>query len=64
MNAKLNTSEALYEALTQILRDKMIREHLEDYDPTALKAARNAILNYIEDGAVLDEYDNALLTAL
>ena len=61
-------TEALYTALTQILRDTMIREHLEDYDPEALIVSRDAIKlyeQYIEyDRRSLDQYDKSLLATL
>lgn len=61
-------TEALYGALTQILRDTMIREHLEDYDPAALIMSRDAIRLYEQhikhDRRSLDQYDKALLATL
>jgi hypothetical protein len=61
-------TEALYGALTQILRDTMIREHLEDYDPAALIMSRDAIRLYEQhikhDRRSLDKYDKALLETL
>jgi hypothetical protein len=61
-------TESLYSALTQILRDTMIREHLEDYDPDALTMSRDAIRLYEQhikhDRRSIDKYDKALLETL
>lgn len=61
-------TESLYLALTRIIRDQMIREHLEDYDQGALVLAREAMELYKEhirhDRRFLDKYDKALLEKL
>jgi hypothetical protein len=61
-------TEDLYIALTRIIRDKMIREHLEDYDQGALVQARQAMEAYKQhirhDRRFLDKYDEALLQKL
>jgi hypothetical protein len=61
-------TEALYRALTRIIRDQMIREHLEDYDQGALVTAREAMESYKQhiwhDRRSLDKYDKALLNKL
>jgi hypothetical protein len=61
-------TEALYLTLTRIIRDQMIREHLEDYDQGALVDAREAMELYKQhirhDRRFLDKYDEALLNKL
>ena len=61
-------TETLYRALTRIIRDQMIREHLEDYDQGALVTAREAMELYKQhiwhDRRSLDQYDKALLNKL
>jgi hypothetical protein len=61
-------TEALYSTLTRIIRDQMIREHLEDYDQGALVDAREAMELYKQhiwhDRRHLDKYDEALLNKL
>jgi hypothetical protein len=61
-------TEALYIALVRIIRDQMIREHLEDYDQGALVLAREAMELYKQhirhDRRFLDKYDKALLEKL
>lgn len=61
-------TEALYSTLTRIIRDRMIREHLEDYDQGALVDAREAMELYKQhiwhDRRCLDKYDEALLGKL
>ena len=61
-------TETLYRALTRIIRDQMIREHLEDYDQGALVLAREAMELYSQhirhDRRFLDKYDKALLNKL
>ena len=61
-------TEALYRALTRIIRDQMIREHLEDYDQGALVSAREAMELYKQhirhDRRFIDKYDEALLNKL
>ena len=61
-------TETLYRALTRIIRDQMIREHLEDYDQGALVTAREAMELYSQhirhDRRFLDKYDKALLNKL
>jgi hypothetical protein len=61
-------TETLYRALTRIIRDQMIREHLEDYDQGALVTAREAMELYKQhiwhDRRRLDRYDEALLNKL
>jgi hypothetical protein len=61
-------TESLYIALIRIIRDQMIREHLEDYDQGALVLAREAIELYKQhirhDRRFIDKYDEALLNKL
>ncbi len=61
-------TEALYSTLTRIIRDQMIREHLEDYDQSALVDAREAMELYKQhiwhDRRRIDKYDEALLYKL
>jgi hypothetical protein len=61
-------TEALYNTLTRIIRDQMIREHLEDYDQGALVDAREAMELYKQhighDRRSLDRYDESLLNKL
>jgi hypothetical protein len=61
-------TETLYRALTRIIRDQMIREHLEDYDQGALVTAREAMELYKQhirhDRRFIDKYDEALLKKL
>jgi hypothetical protein len=61
-------TEELYIALTRIIRDQMIREHLEDYDQGALVQARQAMESYKQhirhERRFIDKYDEALLNKL
>ena len=61
-------TEALYSALTRVIRDQMIREHLEDYDQGALVSAREAMELYKQhirhDRRFIDKYDEALIKKL
>ena len=61
-------TEALYLTLTRIIRDQMIREHLEDYDQGALVQARQAMVSYKQhirhERRFIDRYDEALLKKL
>ena len=61
-------TESLYLALTRIIRDQMIREHLEDYDQGALVSAREAMELYKQhirhDRRFINKHDEALFQKL